>query len=80
MQEEEKRIHNSFLGCVFRERKCGFSLGFWAIRPLKFVGTRRKVALRSEAYAWAPVLRSFDKLREVGVSSYLKLHFILSVL
>ena len=25
-----------------------------------------KVALRGEAYAWAPVLRSFDKLREVG--------------
>ena len=28
------------------------------------------------AYAWAPVLRSFDKLREVGVLSYLNLHFI----
>ena len=38
----------------------------WAIRPSEFVGTRRKVALRIEAYAWAPVLRSFDKLREVG--------------
>ena len=27
--------------------------------------------LRGEAYAWTPVLRSFDKLREVGVLSYL---------
>ena len=47
-----------------------FSLGFWAIRPLEFVGTRRKVVLRSEGLAWVLVLRSFDKLREVGVLSY----------
>ena len=53
------------------ERECDFSLSFRAIGPLKFFGTRRNVALRSEAYVWAPVLRSFDKLREVGVSSYL---------
>ena len=53
------------------ERVCDFSLGLRAIRPSEFFGTRRKVALRSEAYAWAPVLRSFDKLHEVGVSSYL---------
>ena len=53
------------------ERECDFSLSFRAIRPSEFFGTRRKVALRSEAYAWAPVLRSFDKLHEVGVSSYL---------
>ena len=53
------------------ERECDFSLGFWAIRPSEFFGARRKVALRSEAYAWAPVLRSFDKLSEVGVLSYL---------
>ena len=43
-----------------------FSLGFWAIRPSEFAGTRRKVVLRSEGFAWVPVLRSFDKLREVG--------------
>ena len=30
-----------------------------------------KDALRRETYAWAPDLRSFDKLREVGVSPYL---------
>ena len=58
---------------------CDFSLGFWAIRPSEFFGTRRKVALRGEAYEWAPVLRSFDKLHEVGVSSYLSFTLCLSV-
>ena len=41
------------------------------IRPSEFFGARRKVALRGEAYPWAPVLRSFDKLREVEDLSYL---------
>ena len=62
------------------ERECGFSLDFRAIRPSEFFSTRRKVALRCEAYAWAPVLRSFDKLREVGVLSYLSFTLFLSVL
>ena len=61
---------------VFRERVSHLSLDFWLIRPSEFFRARRKVVLREEAYAWAPVLRSFDKLREVGVLSYLKLHFI----
>ena len=56
---------------VFRERVSRFSLDFWLIRPSEFFGARRKVALRSEAYAWTPVLRSFEKLREVGDLSYL---------
>ena len=30
-----------------------------------------KVVLRGEAYTWTPVLRSFEKLCEVGVLSYL---------
>ena len=55
----------------FRERVRDFSLNFWLIRPSDLFGARRKVALRIEAYAWAPVLRSFDKLLEVGVLSYL---------
>ena len=58
---------------------CDFSLGFWAIRPSELFETRRKVALRGEAYEWASVLRSFDKLREVGVSSYLSFTLCLSV-
>ena len=32
---------------------------------------RRKAVLRGEDNSWTPVLRSFDKLHEVGVSSYL---------
>ena len=54
-----------------RERVCAFSLRLRAIRPSEFIGTRRKVVLRGEGNAWAPILRSFDKLREVGVLSYL---------
>ena len=44
------------------------------------LGTRRKAALRGETYAWAPDLRSFDKLREVGVSPYLGFTLCLSTL
>ena len=61
-------------------RERDFSLGLPAIRPSEFVGTRSKAALRDEAYAWAPVLRSFDKLREVGVSPYLGFILYLSTL
>ena len=56
---------------ISRERKCTFSLDFWSIGPSDFFGARRKVVLRDESNAWAPILRSFDKLYEVGVSSYL---------
>ena len=62
------------------ERECNFSLGLRAIQLSEFFGTRRKVALRSKAYAWVPILRSFDKLREVGVSYYLSFTLCLSVL
>ena len=55
----------------FSERKCSFSLHLRAIRPSEFFGTRRKVVLCGEAYAWAPILGSFVKLREVWVSPYL---------
>ena len=60
-------------------RECDFSLSFWAIRPSKFFEARRKAALRGETYEWAPVLRSFDKLLDVGVSSYLSFTLCLSV-
>ena len=50
---------------------CNFSLRSRAIEPSYFFRPRRKVALRGEDYAWAPVFGSFDKLREVGVLSYL---------
>ena len=55
----------------FRERESTFSLGFLEIGPSDFFGPRRKTVLRGEDNAWTPILRSFDKLREVGVSSYL---------
>ena len=61
-------------------RERDFSLGLRAIRPSEFVGTRSKAALRDKAYAWAPVLRSFDKLRKVGVSPYLGFILRLSTL
>ena len=52
-------------------RECHFSLESWEIRPSEVVRARRKAALRGETYAWAPDLKSFDKLREVGDSPYL---------
>ena len=64
--------------CV-SERVRDFSLDFWLIRPSKFFGARRKTVLRGEGNAWAPVLRSFDKLCEVGVLSYLSFTLCLSV-
>ena len=41
------------------------------IGPSEFFGARRKVVLRSEGNAWAPVSGVFDKLHEVVVLSYL---------
>ena len=63
----------------FLKRTSSFSLHLQAIRPSEFVGTRRKGILRRKAYAWVPDLRSFDKLREVGVSPYLGFTLYLSV-
>ena len=56
---------------IFRERESTFSLGFRPIGQSDFFGLRSKVVLRSKGFAWAPVSGSFDKLREVGVLSYL---------
>ena len=49
---------------IFRERGSGFSLRSRAIGPSDFF------RLCGEDYAWALVLGSFDKLREVGVLFY----------
>ena len=64
---------------ILRERK-HFSLEIRAIRPSAVFGTRRRIALRGEGFAWVPDLGSFLKLREVGVSPYLSFIPILSVL
>ena len=61
-------------------RRLDFSLSFRQIRPSAVFGTRRKVALRGETYAWALDLRSFDKLREVGDSPYLGFKLCLRVM
>ena len=79
MRKRERNLQKlDFSFCS--ERECGFSLDFRAIRPSEFFGTRRNVALRGKAYAWTPVLRSFKKLREVWVLSYLSFTLCLSVL
>ena len=64
----------------FSLRDIDFSLNFWGIQPSEFDGARRKVVLRGESNAWTPILRSFDKFREVGDLSYLGFTFYLSVL
>ena len=79
MKSKRKKYAEGF-EFIFSERVCCFSLNFRQIRPSEFVGTRRKVALREDVYAWAPVLGSFVKLREVGVLSYLGFTLYLSVL
>ena len=48
-----------------------FSLRSRAIGQSEFFEARRKVILRDEGNAWAPISYSFDKLCEVGVLSYL---------
>ena len=70
MKEKEKLIQRVRFW-VFSKRGSDFFLRSRVIGPSDFFGARRKVALRGEDYAWAPVLRSFDKPREVGVLSYL---------
>ena len=63
----------------FSEGMSTFSLKYRAIRSSAVFGTRRKDALRGAGYAWTSDLRSFDKLREVGVSPYLGFTLYLSV-
>ena len=41
------------------------------VRTSDRFGPRSKAVLRIEYYTWAPVSGVFDKLREVGVLSYL---------
>ena len=53
-----------------------FFLRFTKIGSQVFVGAKGKVDLRDKSYAWTPKSWSFDKLREVGVLSYLKLYFV----
>ena len=56
---------------IFRERVSNFSPNFLAIGPSNSSKARSKVTPHGKGYAWVPVLWSFDKLRKVGVFSYL---------
>ena len=68
-RERGERIFNFyfFLRLFLRSTKIG---------PQVFVGAEGKVDQRDESYAWTPKSWSFEKLHEVGVLSYLKLHFV----
>ena len=77
---EKKNICSKWSFVIFLERESNFSLRFQKIRQSEFFGTRSKVVLRGEGNAWVPVLRSFDKIREVEVLSYLSFTLYLSVL
>ena len=45
---------------IFSERGSGFSLGFRPAGPSVFYGARRKIAIRGEDYAWAPIWWSIN--------------------
>ena len=70
-REGGKKTYRSLGFFISSEKVSDFSLRSRVIGPSDFVRTRRKVVLRSEGNAWVPVSRSIDKLREVGVLSYL---------
>ena len=78
--ERGKDLTGSFGSHFFSERESSFSLEIRAIRSSAIFGTRRRVALRREGFAWVPDLGSFLKLREVGVSPYLGFILCLSTL
>ena len=75
-KQQEMQNRNGALG---RERRSDFSLKIRTIQPSAVFGTRRRTALCGEGFAWVPDLRSFDKLRDVGVSPYLGFTLYLSV-
>ena len=72
------RVENENGG--FREKVFDFSLDLRQIRSSAVFETRRRTALCGKGFALVPDLRSFLKLREVGVSPYLSFIPILSVL
>ena len=74
-EKEGVRIEEIFLVFFIISSLC-FFLKSTKIGSQVFIGTEGKVDLRDKSYAWTPKSWSFDKLREVGVLSYLKLHFV----
>ena len=79
MREEGKFLIETKMA-IFSERESSFSLEIRAIRPSAIFGSRSRAALRREGFAWVPDLGSFLKLREVGVSPYLRFTLCLRTL
>ena len=56
-----------WLGFVIsRERKCAFFLDFRSFGSSVLDGTRSKVDLRGEGYAWTPIWWSSDNSKRYG--------------
>ena len=55
----------------FRDKSYTLSLKFPVIGPSNPGKLRDKVAPHGKSYTWIPGLRSFDKIRKIGVFSYL---------
>ena len=75
-----KKSYSKVWISFFSERESSFSLEIRAIRPSAVFGTKMRAALRGEGFAWVPDLGSFLKLREVGVSPYLRFTLCLRTL
>ena len=56
---------------IFKERNSNFFLNFSVIGPSNSGEARSKIGPHCKSYTWVPLLWSFDKIREVGVFSYL---------
>ena len=63
-KKKERERRNS------RVRSSHFSLEFPVIGPSNPGEARGKVDLHCKSYEWAPILWSFNKLREVGALRY----------
>ena len=58
-------------GILFFIFSLSFFFRYMKIGPLDFIGAEGKIGLCDESYAWTPKSWSLDKLREIGVLSYL---------
>ena len=54
MGENERKNIQQHIFFFSSERVSNFSLDLQAIRPSAVFGTRRRVALRGEGFAWVP--------------------------
>ena len=79
LNEKKKTSSSPFFGLVRAEKgrnriyreKVQLLSRFPGDRTVGFRRGKKQSCSHSKGYAWAPVLGSFDKLRKVGVFSYL---------